>query len=77
MIPWGNLKSYVNTLSGCCVTKVIKYFEKYSCFNCLFTDNFLFKQSTLWDIKIIKALHDLFKKINCVVALETYNLKSS
>ena len=31
--------------------EVTKYFEKYSCFICLFTDNFLFKQSFLWGIK--------------------------
>ena len=32
-------------LSSC--YEVTKYFEKYSCFKCLFTDNFLFKQSSL------------------------------
>ena len=56
---------------GCC--EVTKYFEKYSCFICLFTNNFLFKQSTLWYIKIIKALHVLCQTIDYAIAFSFKN----
>ena len=62
----------MNKLSGCC--EVTKYFEKYSSFNCLFTDNFLFKQTNLWDIKIIKALRDSCKTVDYAIALSFWNI---
>ena len=49
MILFRKFKNSINKLSG---------------FICLFTDNFSFKQSTLWYIKIIKALHDLCETID-------------
>ena len=67
MILLQKLKNPVNKLSGCC--EVTKYFEKYSWFNCSFTDNILLKQSTFWDIKITKVLHNFCKAIDYAIAL--------